>query len=493
MNQFPADIQVALISHTNAGKTALARTMIGIDVGEVRDAPHVTTLAESYPLLSTPTGDRLMLWDTPGFGDSVRLAKRLAMTGNPIGWFLSEVVDRYLDRPFWLSQQAVRAARDSADVALYLVNAAEDPADAGYLAPEMQLLQWLGKPVLILLNQMGPPRPFAEEQAEQARWEQLLQVYPVVRQVIALDAFARCWVHERMFFCALGALLPAAKKDAYARLVLSWEQENASRLRQAMRLLAQLVLAAACDLEPVDSAGSGLVATVLGALSLGGKPEHKRQEAAMDALIGRLQASTSHATAALLQLYRLDAGVAPKIDARVASAFVLREPLSTTRAGLLGAAISAGAAKGLALDASTGGLSHGLGTVLGGLLGALTFAGAAFAFNASTDRGAPKVQFSDEMLRNQVLLGLLRYLAVIHFGRGRGRFEQAQAPAFWLDAVQAAVAARDHDLAELWRGARAPAGAQQAGAALEGSFSELALQILETLYPAPPGSVSSGA
>ena len=111
MKETPAKVQLALISHTNNGKTTLARTLVGIDVGEVRDAAHVTIFAESHTLLTTPEGDALQLWDTPGFGDSVRLYKRLGMAGNPIGWFLREVLDRYRDRPFWLSQQALRTAR----------------------------------------------------------------------------------------------------------------------------------------------------------------------------------------------------------------------------------------------------------------------------------------------------------------------------------------------------------------------------------------------
>ena len=114
-------IQFALISHTNNGKTTLARTLVGVDIGEVRDAAHVTVFAESHTLLATAEGDALQLWDTPGFGDSVRLLKRLGQAGNPIGWFLREVLDRYGDRPFWLSQQALRTARDAADVVLYLV------------------------------------------------------------------------------------------------------------------------------------------------------------------------------------------------------------------------------------------------------------------------------------------------------------------------------------------------------------------------------------
>lgn len=102
MNSPPVQIQFALISHTNNGKTTLARTLVGVDVGEVRDAAHVTVFAESHTLLTTEEGDSLLLWDTPGFGDSVRLLKRLVLSGNPIGWFLREVIDR-LSRPVILA------------------------------------------------------------------------------------------------------------------------------------------------------------------------------------------------------------------------------------------------------------------------------------------------------------------------------------------------------------------------------------------------------
>ncbi|MFN7433338.1 MAG: hypothetical protein ACK5T1_09240, partial [Betaproteobacteria bacterium] len=66
----PADDSVLFIE--NVGKTSLARTLLGADVGEGRDAPHVTDLAEPQVLLSTPAGVALRLWDTRGFGDSAR-------------------------------------------------------------------------------------------------------------------------------------------------------------------------------------------------------------------------------------------------------------------------------------------------------------------------------------------------------------------------------------------------------------------------------------
>ena len=80
-----AQVELSLVSHTNAGKTTLARTLLGRDIGEIRDAAHVTEIAEGHVLIDSPAGDRLSLWDTPGFGDSHRLARRLEQSGSPIG------------------------------------------------------------------------------------------------------------------------------------------------------------------------------------------------------------------------------------------------------------------------------------------------------------------------------------------------------------------------------------------------------------------------
>ena len=124
-------VALSLVSHTNVGKTALARTLLVRDIGEVRDAPHVTEFNEVHTLVETAAGERLCLWDTPGFGDTVRLVKRLRAGERPIVRFLSETWDRWRDRGFWASQQAVRNLRDDADVLLYLVDASQSPDAAG--------------------------------------------------------------------------------------------------------------------------------------------------------------------------------------------------------------------------------------------------------------------------------------------------------------------------------------------------------------------------
>lgn len=483
MSDDPVQIQFALVSHTNNGKTTLARTLVGVDVGEVRDAAHVTVFAESHPLLTTDAGDTLHLWDTPGFGDSVRLLKRLAMSGNPIGWFLREVIDRYRDRPFWLSQQALRTARDNADVVLYLVNSSENPNDAGYLPSEMKILGWLGKPVVVLLNQLGPPRPATDEQAEQARWKQHLDQFPIVRDVLAMDAFARCWVHERVFYEAVGKQVDESKRAGYARLFTAWEANNLNRFHEAMRLTAAQLATAAQDSQPIEEEQKSLVKSAMKAVGLG-KNDRQRQEKAMAQLVERLNINIAATTTQLLKLHQLDPSSAAKVNARVRENFSIRAPVDKAQAGLLGAVVS-GAATGLSADLMAGGLTFGAGAVLGGIVGALTMAGAAWGFNTSTDRNRTTMLFTDEFLRSLLVTSVLRYLAVAHFGRGRGNFVESEAPPFWQAEVERAVA--EHaDGAGLWQSLRDAGDAAAARTRLESAVLAVATSTLGRLYPGSP-------
>ena len=232
-------LQLSLVSHTNVGKTTLARTLLGRDVGEVRDAPHVTESADAYEMLRTPQGDTLRLWDTPGFGDSVRLLRRMQQAGNPLGWFLSQVWDRWRDRPFWASQQALRHVAETTDVVLYLVSAAEEPAAAAYVASEMALLRWVGKPVIVLLNQLGVPRESALEQAEVQRWREHLAPFEFVTQVLSLDAFARCWVQEQVLLQAIEASLQGEPRALMQRLVAVWRVQRLAVYDASVDALAQ--------------------------------------------------------------------------------------------------------------------------------------------------------------------------------------------------------------------------------------------------------------
>ena len=275
MNGAPTSIALSLVSHTNAGKTTLARTLLGRDIGEVRDAPHVTEFADVFTMLETPQGETLRLWDTPGFGDSLRLAKRLRESTGAMGWFLSEVWDRWRDRPFWASQQALRNVRDEADVMLYLVNASEQPEAAGYVRPEMELLAWIGKPVIVLLNQLGVPREAAMEGAELEQWRRHLAAFVQVKAVLPLDAFARCWVQEGSLLQAIEAALAGEHRALMGRLRVAWENQRLATFEASVESIAASLARLAGAFEVVPDAGSLLtkLRSVGAALGVGASEE----------------------------------------------------------------------------------------------------------------------------------------------------------------------------------------------------------------------------
>jgi hypothetical protein len=327
MNDAAQAIALSLISHTNAGKTTLARTLLGRDVGEVRDAPHVTREATPYPLLDTPAGDALLLWDTPGFGDSLRLARRLRQQSNPIGWFLAQVWDRFRDRPFYLSQLAVRTVRDDTDVVLYLVNASEAPADAGYLAPELEVLAWIGRPVVVLLNQTGKPRPRADEAIDEGRWRTALAAYPFVREVLALDAFARCWVQERVLLETLAAVVGTDQRAACERLLAAWQARRDRQFEQAMAALAAPIAHAAGDVEklPETRLRDSLQAALRSLAA--GRPENALGERAARALAERLDARLRESTDRLIAIHDLTGHAADAVRQRLVEHVRLHSPL----------------------------------------------------------------------------------------------------------------------------------------------------------------------
>lgn len=475
----PAAVRLALVSHTNAGKTTLARTLLGQDIGEVRDAPHVTEIATTHTLLAADSGERLQLIDTPGFGDSVRLVARLRHADNPLGWLLREAWDRHRDRPLWCSQQAVRAARDEADVVLYLVNAAEDPRDAGYVAPEMQVLRWIGKPVLALLNQLGPPKPAADERAEVERWRSHLAPFGVVRAVLPLDAFARCWVQERVLLDAVAALLPAEQRATLARLQAAWGRRNEARFAASMRALAEQLADAAAQSETVEPADAGRVRALLGTLS--GERDQTAREQAMARLLERVDAGIRASTARLIALHGLEGSAAQTVLARLRENFTVRERVDEGRSALLGSVLT-GALTGLKADLASGGLTLGAGLLIGGVVGGLAGAGAARGYNRLSGRDRAQVRLSREFLDGLARSAVLRYLAIAHYGRGRGQYIEGEAPAFWQHEVERAFPARSAEFGAAWRRAQQdgePVGTEDLVPAVE----RLTRDVLARLYP----------
>lgn len=444
-------ISLSLVSHTNAGKTTLARTLLGQEVGIIRDESHVTEVAEQYEMIRSEAGDVLMLWDTPGFGDSVRLAKRLSKSDSPLNWMVEQVWDRLRDRPLYSSQQALRNVREHADLVLYLVNAAEDPDSAGYIAPEMRVLAWTGKPVIALLNQMGPPRTREQELQEIELWRTQLAEYPAVKQVMALDAFARCWVQERVLLGAIGPLLAPEKQDAYEELLQAWLLKRELIFEQAAKQLANSIALCALDIETLPDTGLGGRIKEFGAnLGIGANLANATRKQAMVALAERFAQRDRATTDILITLHGLAGSASAEVMTRVDTNYAVTEKLSESKAAIVGG-VATGALAGLKADLATGGLTLGGGMLAGSVIGALGAAGLARGYNMVRGQDRIVIQWSDQVLINKMVNAILVYLAVTHFGRGRGDWERSEYPEHWLETANAAVEKRRTAILKTWK------------------------------------------
>jgi GTPase SAR1 family protein len=425
-------VTLSLISHTNVGKTTLARTLLRRDVGEVLDQAHVTEDNAAYTLIETE-GAELQLWDTPGFGDTRRLMRRLRREREPLGWFLHQVWDRIADRPLFCSQRAVHNVRAEADVVLYIVNASEDPVEAGYVALELEILEWIGRPILLLLNQVSPTDAGVE-----SRWRAVAEGRPLVRDVLSMDAFGRCWTEEGVLLERVVELLEARKRDAMAALAAAWTARDLAVFHASCRGMAGYLARAAADREAPDRGGGessagwlGVLGELAGALKL---PLEKRR--AMAALARRLDRSTRELMEELI------------------------------------------AAHGL-----VGGSAATIGMLAGGMLGALGGSVIGGAYRFITGQKEPSVQWTEEFLDRLFRQTLLRYLAVAHFGRGRGQFRELERPAHWSEAVDAGLGPREASLHGVWSEAGESANADRVVRDLAALIGDTLRDVLRRAHP----------
>jgi hypothetical protein len=476
-----ANIGVGLLSHTNAGKTTLARTLLRKDIGEIGDRAHVTEDAERHLLIASGRGDTLSLWDTPGFGDSMRLYSRLNKSENPMGWALSQVWDRFTDRPFWSGQQAMRSAREQCDVVLYVINAAELPEEARYIDVEMRILEWIGKPVVLVLNQLGPPRTQAQTSADMALWRTHLAAHSCIRGVLSLDAFARCWVQEDTLLAQITAVVAPELRDAGERLGAAWHARNYDVFQASMRVLAKQLAKVAVDEEQIAEADvQKRIRGWVNSVATGADRADPDLERAERALRSRFDDGIREGLDELISLHGLSGQAATDKLQALAHALSVERPADENKASILGGLLS-GAAGGLAADLAAGGLTFGAGALIGGVLGAVGARSITQIYNIARGREAGRVRWSSEFLAQRVAAALLSYLAVAHFGRGRGEFVHAAVPEHWQQAISSNTKYREA-LDATWELAKA-GDLHRTEQKLTAALTGLAREILIALYP----------
>ena len=80
-------------------------------------------------------------------------------------------------------------------------------------------------------------------------------------------------------------------------------------------------------------------------------------------------------------------------------------------------------------------------------------------------------------------LALLSYLAVAHFGRGRGEWEDAEHPPFWVDEVKAVIDDHDDAIEKQWKRGTEGRSEEALQEKLQPLVKAMLEQLLGRLYP----------
>ena len=234
------------------------------------------------------------------------------------------------------------------------------------------------------------------------------------------------------------------------RLRDAWREGRVAIFDRSMRSLAESLARTALASETLPEPGDLRTRLRQAGAALGiGKADATPAASAQKALADRLDAETRASTLELITFHGLGGSAGRDILARLGNQYEMRLRLDEKQAAAWGGAVT-GALVGLKADVLSGGLTFGGGLLTGGVLGALGSAGLARCVNLVRGTDRSLVAWKAEALDAIVEAALLRYLAVAHFGRGRGDWAQGEPPAHWNDVVADAIAPYREALDAAW-------------------------------------------
>lgn len=342
-------LKLAVVGHTNVGKTSLLRTLTrDAGFGEVSHRPSTTRHVEGARL--SVEGEALLeLYDTPGLEDSIALLEHLENLQRP-GERLDGParVARFLDgseaRQRFEQEAKVLRQLLASDAGLYVIDARE-PVLAKY-RDELAVLAGCGKPLLPVLNFV------AGAATREDAWREALARLGL-HALVRFDTVAPPQDGERRLYESLALLLERAR-PRLERLIRDHEAQAAARREEGARLIAELLIdVAACRRSVVA------------------RPEAERQ--AIAGLHAAVRDREQRCVEALLRLYAFrpedaQAGELPLQDGRWGDD--LFHPETLKQLGVrIGSGMAAGAAAGVGLDLLVGGITLGAVTLLGALAG----------------------------------------------------------------------------------------------------------------------------
>ena len=342
-------INIAVVGHTNTGKTSLIRTLLRDDCfGNIDESAGTTRYVEKSTIFA---GDDAVinLYDTPGFEDSSALLQAL----DELSKTVEARVPADLLRAFMAQaerfaefEQEIRVLRQSinSDVLLYIIDVREPLL--GKYRDEAEILSMAGKPIVPVFNFIaGNSEPLA-------RWREQMAQFNL-HAALNFDTVAFDFEAEKRLYQKLQSQLESRYDELQA--LINYRQEVWNNLvHAAARRIFQLLAEVTCYRREV--AGSSGI-TDADVASMQGFVRNAEQQALRDLLTIFAFTQTD------VELQQL-----PVRDGRwkldIFSPHMLHD------FGLdAGATALKGAAAGAGIDLMVGGLSLGAASLLGAALG----------------------------------------------------------------------------------------------------------------------------
>lgn len=398
-------LTVAVVGHTNTGKTSLLRTLLrDPSFGEVSDRP-ATTRDVSGTVLLVGGSPLVELYDTPGLEDSIGLLEHLEGLRESQREDGVDRVERLLRSPeagpsgsFSQEAKALRQVLRS-DAALYVVDARERPLPKH--RDELAVLSMCARPIVPVLNFTDRP------EAQTVPWREQLSRLGL-HAVAEFDTVVVDERSEERLFEKMQTLLDPFH-DTLQALIEDRRRERERIIASSARVVADLL---------VDAAA----ATVTASLDDEDRV-HRVTEELRDAVRRREQRCVRE----LLELHRFHPDDCEPEELPLENGewgIDLFSPEAMRQFGIrAGSAAAAGAMGGLAVDVAVGGISLGAGTATGAALGAALGAGRSYG-----RRVLHRVRGRSELRVEQATLHLLaaRQIDLVRALLARGHAARAR-------------------------------------------------------------------
>lgn len=240
-------IQIAVVGHTNVGKTSLLRTLTRkVNFGKVDEQPGTTRHPESVDFRIDGVSV-IRYWDTPGMEDSASLHHFLQefwrTDDSAAEWIRAFLKGPEASKSFEQEAKVLRKMID-VDAAIYVIDCRADTLPK--YKYEIQILSACAKPILPILNFVR------HADSQEAKWQELLKINHL-HVMVRFDAVAPFVGSERKLYDYLSLVLED-HHEQFKLVTEDIERQASERQVASCRLLADLMVSVASMRRGIDKA-----------------------------------------------------------------------------------------------------------------------------------------------------------------------------------------------------------------------------------------------